>query len=77
MTSEPPGSVRTFTSFREIADFLWQNAERLRGAYKPHEYDKVILPLLVVRRMDCVLAPTKPKVLAKLEDLKGQGTERE
>jgi len=73
MSTDPPPSVRTFTSFREIADFLWQNAERLRGAYKPHEYDKVILPLLVVRRMDCVLGPTKAKVLAKLEELKGKG----
>ena len=61
---------RTFSSFREIADFLWQNAERLRGTYKPNEYDKVILPMLVFRRMDCVLAPTKEKVLARLADLK-------
>lgn len=78
MTTQSPtiaktDSVRTFSSFREIADFLWQNAERLRGAYKPHEYDKVILPLLVVRRMDCVLAPTKAKVLAKHEELKARG----
>lgn len=73
MTTQTPQSVRTFSSFREIADFLWQNAERLRGAYKPHEYDKVILPLLVVRRMDCVLAPTKAKVLAKHEELKAKG----
>src|SRR5690606_5346979 len=65
--------ARRFASFREIADFLWQNAERLRGAYKPHEYDKVILPLLVVRRLDCVLEPTKAKVLARLEALKQRG----
>lgn len=76
--SQPPVSVaptsgRTFESFREIADFLWQNAERLRGAYKPNEYDKVILPLLVVRRLDCVLEPTKAKVLARLADLVAKG----
>ena len=77
--TEPAAAVstgnggRTFASFREIADFLWQNAERMRGAYKPNEYDKVILPLLVVRRLDCVLAPTKEKVLARLEALKGKG----
>jgi type I restriction enzyme M protein len=64
---------RTFTSFREIADFLWQNAERMRGAYKPNEYDKVILPLLVVRRLDCVLEPTKEKVLVRLEALRTRG----
>jgi type I restriction enzyme M protein len=65
--------AKRFTSFREIADFLWQNAERLRGAYRPNEYDKVILPLLVVRRLDCVLEPTKEKVLARLETLKEKG----
>jgi type I restriction enzyme M protein len=71
--AKPSNGARTFTSFREIADFLWQNAERMRGAYKPNEYDKVILPLLVVRRLDCVLEPTKEKVLARLEALKVRG----
>ena len=66
-------AAKRFASFREIADFLWQNAERLRGAYKPNEYDKVILPLLVARRLDCVLAPSKDKVLARLEALKAKG----
>jgi type I restriction enzyme M protein len=62
----------TFGSFREIADFLWQNAERLRGTYRPNEYDKVILPLLVLRRLDCVLAPTRQKVLERLAVLKAR-----
>ncbi len=69
----PTNGARNFTSFREITDFLWQNAERLRGAYKPNEYDKVILPLLVIRRLDCVLEPTKAKVLARLDALKARG----
>ena len=74
MTTLPSSSAgRTFQSFREITDFLWQNAERLRGTYKPNEYDKVILPLLVVRRLDCLLAPKKDKVLAKLTDLRAKG----
>jgi type I restriction enzyme M protein len=64
---------RTFGSFREIADFLWQSAERMRGTYKPNEYDKVILPFLVLRRLDCVLAPTKQKVLDRIEALKAKG----
>ncbi|MFO0760169.1 MAG: class I SAM-dependent DNA methyltransferase [Byssovorax sp.] len=70
--AETDGAKR-FASFREVADFLWQNAERMRGAYKPNEYDKVILPLLVARRLDCVLAPTKEKVLARLDALKDKG----
>jgi type I restriction-modification system DNA methylase subunit len=45
----------------------------MRGAYKPNEYDKVILPLLVLRRLDRVLAPTKKKVLARLEALRAKG----
>lgn len=66
-------STKQPARFREIADFLWQNAERMRGAYKPNEYDKVILPLCVARRLDCVLEPTKQKVLARLEALKDKG----
>jgi type I restriction enzyme M protein len=72
-SAKTTNGARSFASFREITDFLWQNAERLRGAYKPNEYDKVILPLLVVRRLDCVLEPTKVKVLARLDALKQKG----
>jgi type I restriction enzyme M protein len=72
--STGPASAKRFASFREIADFLWQNAERLRGVYKPNDYDKVILPLLVIRRIECVLGPTKKKVLAEVEKLTARGT---
>jgi type I restriction-modification system DNA methylase subunit len=48
-----------FASLREIADFLWHNAERRRGACKPNEYEKLILPLPVARRLDGVLARKK------------------
>jgi type I restriction enzyme M protein len=61
------------TSFRERADFLWSLAELLRGDYKQSEYGKVILPLVVLRRLDCVLEPTKEKVLAKHSELKKKG----
>ena len=44
--------------------FIWSIADLLRGDYKPSEYSQVILPLTVLRRMDCVLEPTKPAVLA-------------
>jgi type I restriction enzyme M protein len=68
-----PPSVRNFAGFSEIVGFLWQNAERLRGVYKQNDYDKVVLPLLVIRRLDCVLEPTKAKVLAEVEKLKEKG----
>ena len=46
-------------------------ADLLRGPYKPAQYGKAILPLTVLRRLDCVLEPTKAEVLAKHESLKG------
>ena len=48
----------------EIASFIWSVADLLRGDYKQSEYGKVILPLTVLRRLDCVLEPTKAAVLA-------------
>jgi len=50
-----------------LSAFIWSVADLLRGDYKPHEYGKVILPFTVLRRLDCVLAPSKAKVLAELE----------
>ena len=72
--SAPPPSPRSFNGFSEIVSFIWQNAERLRGVYKPNDYDKVVLPFLLIRRLDCVLAPTKAKVLAEVEKLQAKGT---
>ncbi|MXZ86094.1 MAG: SAM-dependent DNA methyltransferase [Acidimicrobiia bacterium] len=46
------------------AAFIWSVADLLRGVYKPSEYGRVILPLTVLRRLDCVLEPTKEEVLA-------------
>ena len=58
-------------SHNEIVNFIWQIAELLRGSYRPNQYRKVMLPLIVLRRLDCVLEPTKEKVLAKARSLKG------
>ena len=55
----------------EIVSFIWQVADLLRGPYRPNQYKKVMLPLVVLRRLDCVLEPTKEKVLAKAKSLKG------
>ena len=48
----------------ELASFIWSICNLLRGPYKRNEYRKVILPLTVLRRFDCVLAATKEDVLA-------------
>lgn len=55
---------------KESANFIWAIADLLRGDYKQSDYGKVILPLTVLRRLDCVLASTKAEVLKKYEQLK-------
>lgn len=54
----------------KLADLIWKNAELLRGAYKGNEYRKVILPFTVLRRLDCVLQPTREKVQAKYQAIR-------
>ena len=51
---------------------ILQIADLLRGPYRPPQYERVMLPMTVLRRFDCVLAPTKAKVLAEHERLKGR-----
>jgi type I restriction-modification system DNA methylase subunit len=54
-----------------FANLIWQIADLLRGPYRPPQYERVMLPMTVLRRFDCALAPTKKKVLAEYERLKG------
>jgi type I restriction enzyme M protein len=61
--------------FSEKVSFIWSVADLLRGPYKPHQYGRVILPLTVLRRLDCVLEPTKQRLLEKHATLKGQSIE--
>ena len=60
-TPSVPGPQRE--AIRNHAAFIWSVADLLRGDYKQSEYGKVILPLTVIRRLDCVLEPTKQAVL--------------
>ena len=53
---------------------IWQIADLLRGPYRPPQYERVMLPMTVLRRFDCVLAPTKSQVLAQYERLTGGET---
>src|ERR1700693_3802099 len=50
-------------SSTNLSSFIWSVADLLRGDYKQSEYGKVILPPTVLRRIDCVLEPTKAKVV--------------
>ncbi|MGW5108094.1 type I restriction-modification system subunit M [Nocardia sp. NPDC004123] len=56
----------------ELANHAWSVADLLRGDYKQSDYGKVILPFTVLRRLECVLAPTRDTVLAKAESLAGK-----
>lgn len=58
-------------NFKERANFIWSIADLLRGDYKQSEYGRVILPMTVLRRLDCVLEPTKEAVFAYLPQTKG------
>lgn len=58
---------------QDKVSFIWSIAEILRGDYKQSDYGKVILPMTVLRRLDCVLEPSKDEVLAKKKDLEEMG----
>ncbi|MGW4500675.1 type I restriction-modification system subunit M [Micromonospora sp. NPDC004336] len=63
------------TKHQELANFIWSVADLLRGDYKQSEYGRVVLPLTVLRRLDCVLETTKDAVLAKHAQLKQLGVQ--
>lgn len=61
-------------SFQQLANFIWSVADLLRGPYRPPQYERVMLPLTVLRRFDAVLAPTKEAVLKRNSELSARGT---
>ena len=63
------------TDVRNHANLVWGIAELLRGDYKQADYGKVILPLVVIRRLDQTLEATKEKVVARAEQLRADGIE--
>jgi len=56
----------------ELSNFIWSIADLLRGPYRPPQYERVMLPLVVLRRFDCVLKPTKEAVLDRFNKLGGK-----
>lgn len=64
--------LMTAETHSQIASFIWSICNLLRGPYKRNEYRKVILPLTVLRRFDCLLESTKEKVLDEHQKLKGK-----
>lgn len=64
-------------SSSSLSSLIWSVADLLRGDYKPAEYGGVILPFTVLRRLDCVLAPTKDAVLKEHAAREGSGVNPE
>ena len=59
-------------NFTEKANFIWSVADLIRDDFKRGKYQDVILPLTVLRRIDCVLEPKKDKVLSEYHKYKDQ-----
>lgn len=58
--------------FNDKVQFIWSIADILRGDVRQHEYGQFILPFVVLRRLDCVLEPTKQQVIDKAASLEGK-----
>ncbi|MGJ3353133.1 type I restriction-modification system subunit M [Providencia sp. Je.9.19] len=65
----------TNNNFSSTAAFLWSVADLLRGDFKQSQYGRIILPFTLLRRLECVLAATKPDVLVKYEAVKSMPIE--
>ena len=49
------------------ANLVWSIANKLRGAYMPDKYADVIIPMVIIRRFECTLEPTKDKVIEQFK----------
>jgi type I restriction enzyme M protein len=58
-----------------LSSFIWSVADLLRGSYRQSDYGKVILPFTVLRRLDCILEPTKEKVLEEFKKRTAEGVD--
>ena len=65
--------MKNFEAFKEHGDVIWNIANLLRGPYRPPQYRRVMIPLTVLRRLDCVLEESKDKVVAEHKKLKAEG----
>ena len=61
------------SNHNEISSFIWNVCDDvLRGLFKQHEYGDVILPFLVLRRLDCVIEPKKDEIIELYNELKDE-----
>ena len=64
--SAPTGNKNS-VQVTDQANFIWNIANKLRGAYMPDKYGDVIIPMTIVRRFECSLADTKKEILEKVK----------
>lgn len=62
--------MTTNNNFSQTAAFIWSVADLLRGDFKQSQYGRVILPFTLLRRLECVLAPSKDAVIAEFGRIK-------
>lgn len=60
-----------------LADEIWKSAERLRGKFKAYEYQNVVLPIIVIRRLECVLIKWREDKAAEVRGKRPRLTEKE
>ena len=63
------------TDSTSLSSFIWKIANDLWGDFKHTDFARIIIPLLLLRRLECVLEPTREKVLKEYEKEKGSGIE--
>ncbi len=56
-----------------LGSFVWSIADQLRGVYRPNQYGGVVLPFAILRRLDCLMAPTRDEVRELAEKYEGAG----
>lgn len=66
-----PTEETTTPMVKTNANLIWSIANLLRGPYQPNQYGDVILPFTILRRLDCILEPTKDQVLAEYKKVQG------
>ena len=71
--SDTAQAVQT-ANFSKLVGFLWSIADLLNGSFSKSQFQGIILPFTVLRRLDCVLEPTKAAVLAELDKASGGKT---
>ena len=60
---------------QNLADFIWSVADVLRGDFRQSEFGRIILPFTVLRRLECVLEPTRDKVRSQYQAMQASGVD--